>query len=233
MELRLDPGRDPSSARGAGSGTSRGKSTPGLGLAFDAFLRLQVRLWAVDTLRRRAFGREAALLDRFLAALGVVEPGAVEAAHRQRALLGATHRFRGHYAMLSPSRQEAWLPVDAGVEPTLRAGPVLLVATHFGGGLLTPLALSRLGIPMTAIVRMPTAGRLRASLEHRCIEICDLGREPGHVAASTALATLRRGGVVFIAGDLPSERAADNVETAVLGRTRPLPRGFAEIALTT
>ncbi|MFM8411624.1 MAG: hypothetical protein ACKOCT_15275, partial [Alphaproteobacteria bacterium] len=43
----------------------------------------------------------------------------------------------------------------------------------------------------------------------------------------------RRGGVVFIAGDLPSERAADNVETAVLGRTRPLPRGFAEIALTT
>lgn len=202
------------------------------GAAFELFLRLQAQLATSAALRRRLLGDQSILLDRFLAALGVVDPRSIEAAHRERAMCTVSLRFRGHYATLSPARRRAWLVVPDAIEPVLREGGTLLLGTHFGGALLTPLALSRFGVPLLTIARMPKTARLRASLDHPCIEVCDLDAVPGHAAAADAIDRLRRGGVVFIGADLASERATDNVEARVLGRPRAIGRGFAEIALS-
>lgn len=205
---------------------------PGFGPAFDLLLRSQARLATSDAFRRSLFREQSILLDRFLAGLGIVDPDAVETAHRQRALASILLRLRGHFGTLSPARRRSWLIVEDGVEPALRSGGVLLLGTHFGGGLLTPLALSRFGIPVLTIARLPKVARLRASLDHPCIEVCDLDSVPGYAAAATAVDRLRRGGVAFIGADFPSHRAVDNVEADVLGQARPISRGFAEIALS-
>jgi len=215
----------------SGGASGRGLGAPVVGASFDAFLRALPRLASAGPLRRRVLGEEHDLLDRFLAAIGVEDPREIDSARRQRTMASLIHRVRGAYASLSPAAQRRWLPLEDGVEPVLRSGGVLLLATHFGGGLLAPLALSRLGVPILTIIRSSKSPRLRASLEHPLLDLQDLEQVPGYAAAAKAVATLRGGGVVFLAGDLASERATDNLETTVLGRASSVSRGFAEIAL--
>ena len=196
------------------------------GLPFELVLRAQVRLASVGFLRRRAFREELALLDRFLAHLGISDPAAIESARRQRCLATWIRGARADYAKLSPARQSAWLPLAGDLEAALRGG-ALLVATHFGGGLLTPLALAQLGIPMLAIVSTPAG----PAPYPRIVEIVDISRESTLRAVARAHATLRRGGVVFLAGDLASGTPDGDIDVSVLGRRRRISRGFAELSL--
>ena len=200
--------------------------TPLSGLPFELALRAQVRFVSVGFLRRRAFREELALLDRFLAHLGISDPAAIESARRQRCLATWIRGARADYAKLSLARQSAWLPLASDLEATLRGG-ALLVATHFGGGLLTPLALAQLGVPMLAIVSTPA----RPARFPRLVEIVDISRESTLRAVARAHATLRRGGVVFLAGDRASGSRDGDIDVNVLGRTRRISRGFAELSL--
>lgn len=196
-------------------------------LPFELALRAQIQLARVGFLRRRAFREELALLDRFLSHLGIEDPAAVESARRERSLATWIRRTRARYAKLPPARQSAWLQLVGDLEATLRGG-TLLVGTHFGCGLLTPLALSQLGIPMLAIVSTPAAPAQFPKL----VEIVDVSRESTLRAVARARATLRSGGVVFLAGDLASGSRDGDIDVNVLGRRRRISRGFAELAVS-
>ncbi len=199
---------------------------PGSGAAFDAFLRSQARLAGFEWYRRHLFRDELALLDRFLEMRGVTDQRAIEGAHRQRTMASLIRRVRRYYATLPPARQRVWLPLAPDVEATMRGG-ALLVGAHFGGALLTAVALSQLGIPLLMIVRT----RPGATLRPTCVEICDLRHTSTQHAIGAAWTMLRRGGVVFMAADTPSERAGNNIVVNVLGRARRMSRGCAELAL--
>jgi len=229
-----DPAENPSPTGPATAEAMHGdrRRNPVLGLALEIALRAHARLAANEAYRRACFGDDLGLLDGLLAELGVEDPHAVEIAHRERTMASFLRRARGYYAELPAARQRAWMPLSGEVETVLRAGRALLVATHFGAGLLTPLALSRLGLPILVVARPPRPTRLRASLTHPCLEIVDLDAEPGPAAAGRVLARLREGGVVFIAGDLGSGSPTGDVDTNLLGRPTRFSRGFAEIALS-
>src|SRR5207237_5022381 len=86
---------------------------------------------------------------------------------------------------------------------------------------------SRLRLPIFVIVRSPP-GSLPLS---DSFEICDLRKESAHRAMMTARAKLRRGQIVFLAGDVPSASEDGNLRLNVLGRTRMISRGFAELSV--
>jgi len=196
------------------------------GLSFELALRAQVQLARVGFLRRRNFREQVELLDRFLAQLGISDPARIESARREQCLASWIRHTRKHWVKVSRARQSVWLHLASDVEATLRGG-ALLVGTHFGCGLLTPLALARLEIPILVIVRKPGG----PSLSPRLFEIIDISRESTLRAVAEARATLRGGGVVFLAGDLVSGSRDGDIEVNVLGRKRRISRGFAELSL--
>jgi hypothetical protein len=201
-------------------------STDRWSLPLAARMRAEAAFARIEWLRRRRFRRELALLDRFLAEREIRNPADVERARRQRCMATAVRRLRGRYMQLPVARQTPWLHVAPGTDGVLRSA-ALLVGSHFGAGLLTPCALARFGREITALIRKPAPG----TPPMRGVRALDVGDAGSVEAAVEGLATLRRGGVVFIAGDLATGQADRDIEIAVLGRPRRISRGFAALAI--
>jgi hypothetical protein len=205
-------------ARGYVDGRSR--------LPFELVLRAQMQLVKLGFMRRRAFPVELDLLDHFVAELGVQDPAELEKARREFCLATWIVRTRRHFMKLPIRRQGAWLKLAPEVASTLRGG-ALLVGAHFGCGMLTPLALAQLGIEIVAIVHTPSA-----TLRPKFVRALDISKQDPMQAVVEARAILRRGGVVFLAGDVATRRPGGNVEVDVLGRRRRFARGFAELSIS-
>src|SRR5262245_15456180 len=182
------------------------------GLPFELVLRAEARLATVPFIRRRVFGDDLAPFERFLSELGITRAENIEAAHRERIMWIWMHFTRPHYATLSTSRQRAWLPLAPDVEDVMQRG-ALLVGAHFGGAFLTSLALARLQIPLLVIARRPP----NSPPLPRNVTLCNLLEASAQHATLTAVATLRRGGVVFLAGDSISTVPTDNLAVNLLG----------------
>src|SRR5436309_2674588 len=98
------------------------------------------------------------------------------------------------------NRRRILAHIVCSADDTIPRQGACLVGTHLGGALVPALALSRLRLPIFVIVRSPP-GSLPLS---DSFEICDLRKESAHRAMMTARAKLRRGQIVFLAGDVPS-----------------------------
>ncbi len=151
----------------------------------------------------------------------------MENAHRERYLSHWSNRARRRFGALPRSRQGTWLHLAGDTGETLRGG-ALLVGSHFGCGLLTPLALTQLEIEMWTIAHTPRGGHYESPLVH----VLDLSRVAPLDVAIAARSVLRRGGVVFVAGDLSVDGADDRIAVSVLGRPRRIARGFAELSIS-
>lgn len=198
-------------------------ASAGVLLPFEAVLRVYEQAVKIDSIRRRIYPRELDLVDRFLAALAIHDPVAIEAARRERCLATWANRSRRHYMRLTPDRQAERLMLAPDVEARLRSGALLLGA-HFGCAFLTFVALARLNMPILGLVR----GSDWQTYTPKCVRILDVAAEPPVLVALEALRALRAGGIVFLAGDLTG---TDAVEVQVLGRTHRLVCGFADLSI--